>query len=788
MTSRKWERGQIVEAQWSDGEWYSAKVTEVLGPSKYRVMFLDFYPDTAEVTGQYMRPSPLISKMARLRAGHKVEIRYTDGIYYQATIKRIDRSRDGGYVFHVMFEGFSDPYKAEDDALRFLKGEYEVGEIVEAIWEEDGDWYDAEVQDFNPDGTYDVEYIGFNENGKLDPSSIRKKEIDDSNQQEEPESSATLSALTQISLSSSQTASTIEDAITENLTPEQKKQKKRKKILDEIVSTEESYVSSIEVLVDLWMSPIERSANRLSEKSLSSSSKSIGEEQPESLVSAEASKLMAEDASFYMTAPMCKTLFSNIKTILPLNKKFLNELQNRGKSIGQLFVQYAPFFKMYTTYVNNFDDASKVLDKAMTDRQFKNFQKFHQDTRNDPRSKDLDLQSYLIMPVQRIPRYKLLLNELINNTEDSDPEMTHLRSAMEKISQVAVSINEDVRNVQNREQIIKLQNKFVGNYQLVSPGRMFVHQGPLTKLSRKETHQNYMFLLFNDLLLYANSLGWKLVLQLDISINAKFKVRDLSFSTPNRMILLSDTKSFIIQSKDEKEKNVWISKFEVVMNQAKMRTRSANPEEEKQREFPEYLALKPLYSWNPEDVSVWLFFNDFDAVASTFYNFHIDGKRLSRLKETNLSQDMGSTDENFNRALTTALYQLLSSRAEEIYSNLKEAASPQSPDMKSFSSISEPQFAKIKDAIFHEDEKDEIKKTAYNIVLSWTNSSGQPVERKIVKTYADFEVFETSYRMKLFPNLPFSLKPRQDFLISLEKRLLLERYLQCMPFGLCHFF
>lgn len=47
-----------------------------------------------------------------------------------------------------------------------------------------------------------------------------------------------------------------------------------------------------------------------------------------------------------------------------------------------------------------------------------------------PESKKLDLPSYLIMPVQRLPRYELLLRDLIKQTPPDDSEHPKLSSLL----------------------------------------------------------------------------------------------------------------------------------------------------------------------------------------------------------------------------------------------------------------------------------------------------------------------------------------------------------------------
>ena len=57
----------------------------------------------------------------------------------------------------------------------------------------------------------------------------------------------------------------------------------------------------------------------------------------------------------------------------------------------------------------------------------------------------MDLMSYLIMPIQRIPRYVLLLSDLLKFTDPTHPDHKNLTEAVAKVEGVARFINEKVK-------------------------------------------------------------------------------------------------------------------------------------------------------------------------------------------------------------------------------------------------------------------------------------------------------------------------------------------------------
>mmetsp|Transcript_26847 Transcript_26847/g.52892 ORF Transcript_26847/g.52892 Transcript_26847/m.52892 type:complete len:132 (-) Transcript_26847:182-577(-) len=78
-------------------------------------------------------------------------------------------------------------------------------------------------------------------------------------------------------------------------------------------------------------------------------------------------------------------------------------------SLAQCFDRHADFFKMYTQFLNGFDGAIRTMDELSSSN--KRFRSFLQSQTQGLKQKS-GLMSYLILPVQRLPRYVLLLREL----------------------------------------------------------------------------------------------------------------------------------------------------------------------------------------------------------------------------------------------------------------------------------------------------------------------------------------------------------------------------------------
>lgn len=83
------------------------------------------------------------------------------------------------------------------------------------------------------------------------------------------------------------------------------------------------------------------------------------------------------------------------------------KVQTEKLSVGETFKRFTPFLKVYTTYINGYSDAAKTLKEAR--KRNPQFEKWLKEQKKRPECKNLDLASFVVMPVQRIPRYRINL-------------------------------------------------------------------------------------------------------------------------------------------------------------------------------------------------------------------------------------------------------------------------------------------------------------------------------------------------------------------------------------------
>ncbi|KAJ3056864.1 Myosin 10A, isoform D [Rhizophlyctis rosea] len=188
-----------------------------------------------------------------------------------------------------------------------------------------------------------------------------------------------------------------------------------------------------------------------------------------------------------------KRIFSNIELLVPYNKVLLDDLEQRRRQcwgviqcIGDILDRVAQFFKMYTVYCGNQPEAMTYLKSQKTNSELTLCLKY---CFLRPECRGLDINSFLLKPVQRICKYPLLLKELLKHTPPTHPDHELLTKAYNSINHVVDVVNERRRSVENQQRLLAVMQKLDFSEQKRPlthvPYRTHVHEGSLIKLKLK---------------------------------------------------------------------------------------------------------------------------------------------------------------------------------------------------------------------------------------------------------------------------------------------------------------
>ncbi|MEJ1288045.1 FYVE RhoGEF and PH domain containing 2 [Cricetulus griseus] len=224
-----------------------------------------------------------------------------------------------------------------------------------------------------------------------------------------------------------------------------------------------------------------------------------------------------------------RLIFSNISSIYCFHAQFfLPELQRRVDDwtatprIGDVIQKLAPFLKMYSEYVKNFERAAELLATWMDKSQ--PFQEIVTRIqvwgavqgsssplrpgaplslpssscpcsllpKRSEASGSLTLQHHMLEPVQRIPRYELLLKEYVQKLPAQAPDRADAQS-----EDTMGPGKERLQGLWEVYQRLGLEDD------IVDPSNTLLREGPVLKISfrRSDPMERYLF-LFNNMLLY----------------------------------------------------------------------------------------------------------------------------------------------------------------------------------------------------------------------------------------------------------------------------------------------
>ena len=203
-----------------------------------------------------------------------------------------------------------------------------------------------------------------------------------------------------------------------------------------------------------------------------------------------------------MILPQLDGQFGCLEQIASIHCQFVNELAAAPyDSVGSLMNLFCRKLTLYQPYLLIFEGSLRKRAKLLLKN--RRFNELVETARLDPVCENLTMESFLVGPVQRIPRYKLLLDELRKHTPDDHPDYNNIVAACETIKEVATENNEAFHIREAEEVIYKIMMQFDPKIDLLGDTnlRRFIREDDFQKQCRKGL-RDYRFWLFNDILLY----------------------------------------------------------------------------------------------------------------------------------------------------------------------------------------------------------------------------------------------------------------------------------------------
>ncbi|KAK2850940.1 hypothetical protein Q5P01_007216 [Channa striata] len=268
-------------------------------------------------------------------------------------------------------------------------------------------------------------------------------------------------------------------------------------------------------------------------------------------------------------------IFSNICSIYCFHQQFLlPALQKRMEEwdsnprIGDILQKLAPFLKMYGEYVKNFDRAMELVNTWM--ERSAQFKAIIQEIQREERCGNLTLQHHMLEPVQRIPRYELLLKDYLHRLPEDAPDYRDAQKSLELIATAAEHSNAAIRKMERMRKLLKVYELLGGEEDIVNPANELIKEGHILKLSNKNgTTQDRYLILFNDRLLYCvpklRLIGQKYGVRARIDVEGMELKETSSAAVPRTFLVSGKQRSLELQARTEEEKKDWIQAIQATI-------------------------------------------------------------------------------------------------------------------------------------------------------------------------------------------------------------------------------
>ncbi|XP_012874365.1 PREDICTED: FYVE, RhoGEF and PH domain-containing protein 6 [Dipodomys ordii] len=150
------------------------------------------------------------------------------------------------------------------------------------------------------------------------------------------------------------------------------------------------------------------------------------------------------------------------------------------------------------------------------------------------------------------------IENYLNNLLEDSGDYRDTQDALAVVIEVANHANDTMKQGDNFQKLMQIQYSLNGHHEIVQPGRVFLKEGILMKLSRK-VMQPRMFFLFNDALLYTTPMQSGIYKLNNMLSLAGMKVRKpTQEGYQNELKIESVERSFILSASSATERDEWL--------------------------------------------------------------------------------------------------------------------------------------------------------------------------------------------------------------------------------------
>ena len=144
-----------------------------------------------------------------------------------------------------------------------------------------------------------------------------------------------------------------------------------------------------------------------------------------------------------------RKIFKHLPQLLAFNENLLTDFQDRvenwdsNKKIADVIVKKGPFLRLYTHYIKDFEGLCIHLEQCCT--KYPEFKAVVSEYEKLPQCHNLRISHFLLKPVQRLPQYKLMLEEYMKHLEPDSLDFDDTTAALAIVASAAEHANSTVK-------------------------------------------------------------------------------------------------------------------------------------------------------------------------------------------------------------------------------------------------------------------------------------------------------------------------------------------------------
>lgn len=280
-------------------------------------------------------------------------------------------------------------------------------------------------------------------------------------------------------------------------------------------------------------------------------------------------------------------IFQRILQLCKFHKNFYVDLKQRTDKFGQLFVKNFDVFRDYAEYIKECSRTIKTIREYIFDKKLRASLDHVRATCRRP---DDDMMDLIISPMFRLKEYKTFIDKLYGWADETqETDYLFLGRASRRIGRVVDWIEKHKHSIINKNEMNKVQWFLDDQCNILSPNRRIVRRGMIIRrtTSWPVRNKNYIFFLFNDILLWTTKKGeLQNVMRLRNCVvrssESKYN-QALKFEVEANMKGEKDHKLLKLECKDPKQRNEW---YEAIKNGVEA-VKNATVKEGDRREYGE---------------------------------------------------------------------------------------------------------------------------------------------------------------------------------------------------------